>query len=406
LKGNPLLDARTPQTQSVVTPQLAYLVHHVLRDETARWPSLGYPNALEIGRPAGAKIGRVEGNRQVWAAGYTRQNVAIFSLSLPDDSQIKLAPRMVAGLWHAMMQYASRDQPAVDWTEPPGITHLEVCDPSGQLPTEACPKTASEVFLNGAEPNSPDTLYRTFQINAETGRLATVFTPSLYVEEKTFLVVPPQARAWAQAAQLPLPPQEYDAIQPPGPSPNVQITAPDSFAFVHGQVTLQGTASGDGFKLFQVQVGQGVNPQTWLQVGPDGTSALVNGDFGVWDTQGLEGLYSIRLQVVRADQTVEMAVIQVTVDNTAPLVRIPYPINRQEFERSQSRVITFQAEVDDAIGVQRIVWLVDGATVGDTSQPPYVFAWQVTPGEHVLEVKAYDQAGNEGKSEQVHFTVK
>jgi membrane peptidoglycan carboxypeptidase len=404
LSGRQLLDARTPQTQSVVTPQLAYLVHHVLRDETARWPSLGHPNALEIGRPAGAKVGQVEGARQVWAAGYTQQQVAVFSLSLPNDSTAQLSPRMAAGMWHAIMQYTSRDQPAADWTEPPGITHLEVCDPSGQLPTEACPKTASEVFLSGSEPISPDTLYRTFQINAETGLLATVFTPSLLVEEKTFMVVPPQARAWAQAAELPVPPQEYDAIQPPEPSADVQIVAPQLYAFVRGQVPLKGTASGEGFKTYQVQVGQGINPQTWLQVGQEGSVPVVNGEFGVWDTPQQDGLYSIRLQVLRTGQIVDTAVIQVTVDNTPPLVRVPYPIMGQEFE--QGSLITFQAEGEDAIGIQRIIWLVDGKVVSETEHAPYVLAWQARPGEHVLQVKAIDLAGNEGISEQVQFSVK
>ncbi len=413
-RGTPVLDARSPETQTVVTSQLAYLVHHVLSDETARWPSLGYPNALEIGRPAGAKIGQVEGDRQVWAAGYTPQRVAVFSLTLPDSggaggptgSSTPLAPRMAAGMWHALMQYASRNQPAGDWPEPPGITHLEVCDPSGLLPTETCPKIASEVFLNGAEPTGPDTLYQSFQVNIETGRLATVFTPPMLVEEKVFIVVPPQARAWAQLANLPLPPQEYDAIQPPEPSANVRITSPGLYAFVHGKVTLKGTAGGDGFRSYQVQVGQGVNPQTWLQVGQDGTTPVKDGVLGVWDTQGQEGLYSVRLQVVHADLTAETAAIQVTVDNTPPLAHIPYPINGQEFQAAQDKVITFQAEVSDAIGVRRIVWLVDGVQVGETVNPPYAFAWKAARGEHVLQVKAYDLAGNEGQSEQVRFSVK
>ena len=44
-----------PESRDVLSPQLAYLMTHILSDETARWPSLGHPNPLEIGRPAGAK---------------------------------------------------------------------------------------------------------------------------------------------------------------------------------------------------------------------------------------------------------------------------------------------------------------------------------------------------------------
>jgi hypothetical protein len=32
-----------------------------------------------------------------------------------------------------------------------------------------------------------------------------------------------------------------------------------------------------------------------------------------WDTSGLSGLYAVQLQVVRSDQRVETAIIQVTV---------------------------------------------------------------------------------------------
>lgn len=404
--GTTWFDGSQAETQTVLSAPLAYLIHHVLGDATARWPSLGYPNPLEIGRPSAAKIGQVEGGKQVWAAGYTPQRVAVFSLTLPTGSgSEQLQPRMVAGMWHALMQYVSHDQPAVDWPEPSGISHVEVCDPSGQLPTSACPEVVSEVFLTGSEPTAPNSLYRDFQINRETGRLATVFTPPALIEEKTFLVVPPQARTWAQTTELPVPPENYDAIQPPDPSPAVQIKSPPLFSYIHGLVTLKGTAAGSGFRTFQIMVGQGLNPQTWLQVGQAGKSAVTEGDLAVWDTQSLEGLYAVRLQVVREDQTVETATIQVTVDNTAPIVRIPYPLAGQEFSAQRDQTIIFQADVSDAVGIRRLVWSIDGKDVGESIQSPYAFPWQAQTGSHTLEVRAYDEAGNIGKSNSIQFSI-
>ncbi|NLG99453.1 MAG: hypothetical protein GX491_19025 [Chloroflexi bacterium] len=406
--GRVWLDARQPESQAVVSPQLAYLVHHVIGDTTARWPSMGHSNPLEISRPAAAKAGQVADGQQVWTAGYTPQRVAVFWMGLPDGSEhdLRLGIRPVAGLWHALMQYANRDLPVVEWPEPAGISRVEVCDPSGLLPTSACPEVVSEVFLSGSEPSSVDTLYRVFQINQETGRLATVFTPVTLIEEQMFLVVPPQARSWAQMAGLPLPPQEYDAIQPPEPSPDARITSPDLYAYVRGEVAVEGTAAGEGFRFYQLQVGQGLNPQMWLQIGPDGTSPVHDDVLGVWDTQGQDGLYAVRLLVVRDDQQVEMATIQVTVDNTPPLARIPYPIAGQEIELSENRSITFRADVSDAIGIARVAFLVDGRVRGESLQEPYVFTWNASRGKHTLQVIAYDLAGNEGKSEQVEFEVK
>lgn len=406
LNGTTWLDARAPDTQAVTSPQLAYLVHNVLSDATARQVSLGYANPLEIGRPSAAKIGQVEDGLQAWTAGYTPQRVAIFSLNLAGDKTRRLNPRTVAGMWHAFMQYANRSLPVTDWPVPAGISRVNVCDPSGQLPTQACPEIVNEVFLTGNTPNAPDSLFRAFQINRETGRLATVFTPAALIEEKIFLVPPPQARDWAQAANLPVPPEDYDAIQPPEPSTNVRITSPELFGYVRGQVKIKGTAVGDGLRTYQVLVGQGLNPENWLQVGQTGSAPVSNGDLATWDTQGQEGLYAIRLQVIRQDQTVETATIQVTVDNTPPLVRIPYPINDQGFQLPQDRTITFQADASDAIGVVRLVWLVDGVKAGESQQAPFALTWQAVRGDHTLQVLGYDAAGNEGKSEQVHFSVK
>jgi len=404
-RGTGLLDFHAHETQSVTTPQLAYLVHHILSDESARWPSLGSPNSLEIGRPSGAKIGRVEGNRQVWVAGYTPRRVAVFWLGFPGEGTQQVSPMMAGGMWHALMQYANRGLPVEDWQKPPGITTLDVCNPSGLLPTAACPETVREIFLSGSEPNVPDNLYQKVQINRETGRLATVFTPAELIEEKTFLVVPYEAKSWAQAAGLPVPPTEYDAIQLSEPSAEVKISSPQLYSFLHGQVAIKGTAAGNGFDFYQLLVGQGVNPQTWLQIGEDGVSPVNEGVLGVWDTENLEGLYTIRLLVVRKDQTLETATIQVTVDNQAPLVRIPYPQAGQVFNQAAGETITFQAAASDAFGVARVVWLVDGIVVGESTSNPYIFTWNARQGEHQMQVRTYDQAGNVGESEIVHFQV-
>jgi membrane carboxypeptidase/penicillin-binding protein PbpC len=56
--------------------------------------------------------------------------------------------------------------------------------------------------------------------------------------------------------------------------------------------------------------------------------------------------------------------------------------------------------------VERLVWYLDGKIVGESRQEPFAFPWQAARGEHTLEVRAYDLAGNEGKSEQVRFQVK
>lgn len=392
-----------PQTRTVFSPPLAYLVHAILGDEAARWASLGHPNPLEIGRPVGAKIGRLADGSAAWTAGYTPQRMVVTWLGAPAAAELstELRPEMAAGLWYAVIQYASRDMPAVDWTVPAGVTTLTVCDPSGLLPTIYCPTTLAEVFLVGNEPTGYDTLYRTVQVNRETGLLATVFTPLELVEERTYLVVPPEAQDWARSAGLDQPPVTYDAIAPRAPIPHVEITSPPLFAYVGGTVTVRGSAGGDGFQSFTLQVGQGLNPSAWQQIAA-GSTAVDDAVLGTWVTEG-DGLYAMRLLVVRSDQSVQTAVTQVTVDNTPPVVRLLYPAAGQQFSRAAP--VAFQADVDEALGVARLVWLVDGSPVGETSSPPYRFTWTSTPGSHNVQVQAYDLAGNLGVGALVEFVV-
>jgi hypothetical protein len=108
-----------------------------------------------------------------------------------------------AGLWHAVIQYATRGKPIAKWEVPAEITELRVCDPSGMLPTPNCPSIVNEVFLSGTEPTQGDTLFRVFPINRESGHIATIFTPAELIEEKVFMVVPPDAIDWAKSAGLP-----------------------------------------------------------------------------------------------------------------------------------------------------------------------------------------------------------
>jgi membrane peptidoglycan carboxypeptidase len=307
------LDQTNPQAEPVTTPQLAYLINNILSDESARWQSLGHPNSSEIGMTAALKYGQTSGGHDLWTIGYSPSRLVAVWTATHSSEAPRLSPQLTVGLWSALMQSASQSLPSQGWSAPVGITTMNVCDPSGLLPTKDCPSIASEVFLNGNEPVQSDNLYRSFAINRETGYLATVFTPPQLVENKVFMMIPPEAQAWAKSANVPIAPTSYDAIQPQQINPDVNITAPESFANVNGQVQIKGTAAGKDFDHYRVLVGQGIDPQSWIQVGSDSTAPITDNVLATWDTSNLSGLYAIQLQVIRTDQRVDVATIQVTV---------------------------------------------------------------------------------------------
>ncbi len=395
-------DWTTAKSQPLLSPQLAFLMNDVLSDETARWPSLGHPNPLEIGRPAGAKISPALDSSGSWSVGYTPQRVAVVHLA---GAGAESAPSLFsADLWHALMQYAVRDLPSASWDAPPGIVTVSVCDPSGMLPSAACPNVVSEVFLDGRQPVQTDTLYQAFQINIETGLLATVFTPPELVETRIYMVVPPDARQWAQTAGILTPPSSYDTLQIPPVLPDVHITSPGMFADVRAVISILGSAGGADFVSYRLEYGQGLYPQEWVQIGSDSTTPVTEGALGSWDTSGLDGLYALRLMVVHTDQRVDQAVVQVTLDNTPPQVAVSYPQAGQEISIAQEPQVALQAQVNDPF-LAKVEFYVDGSLVGESDSAPYGVFWQARAGSHTLRVVATDRAGNSAEA-GITFLVK
>jgi membrane carboxypeptidase/penicillin-binding protein len=380
----------------VTSPQLAYLITNILSDETARWPSLGHPNPLEIGRPVAGKIGSTITGEDTWTIGYTPDLVTAVWIGTEDPNQDgSIPPTWSAGLWHAIIQYATRDQPTVEFSPPPGITELQVCDPSGMLPTEECPNLIDEVFIIGNEPTQTDHLFQTFLINMETGRLATIFTSPALIDEEVFMVVPPEAEEWARDANIAAIPEAYDVLDvPPSQPGNARITSPSMFSNIKGSVPIMGRAAGEDFSFYRLQIGAGLNPLTWLQIGDDVHKPVQNGQLGIWDTTDLNGLHALQLIVAYDDDRVESTTIQVTIDNQAPKVVIRYPDDGQEFSISDNREITIQTEISDDLDLAEVEFFIDGELVSTLISPPYAIPWRLKIGDHILRVRASDRAGN------------
>lgn len=393
-------DWSVPHLQAVVTPELAYLMNHVLSDDTARWPSLGRGNPLEVGFPAAVKQGGFASDSSAWTVGYNPDRLVVVWADAGKGSGMRLVS---GGLWNALLRQAVLHLPPAQWEAPAGIVTRSVCDPSGMLPTSACPNVVSEVFLAGSEPVQTDTLYRVYEVNRETGLLATVFTPSELIERRVYLMVPPEARAWAEAEGLPVPPTAYDSIQPQPPLAEAHLTSPELFADVHGEVVITGAAGGEGFVSYRLEYGQGLNPSAWIQIGGDHHEPVTEGRLAVWDTRGLEGLYALRLLVIYEGQRVRQAVTQVAVDNTPPQVAILYPQPAQRVEAPAEPQVIFQAQASDPYLAQ-VTFFLDGRRLAVLTSEPFTFAWTARRGDHTLRVVAADRVGNTAEAE-VEFTV-
>ncbi|HSQ27788.1 MAG TPA: transglycosylase domain-containing protein, partial [Anaerolineales bacterium] len=404
--------ATESKSRPIISPQLAYLVNHILSDEAARWASLGHPNPLETGYPLAAKMNQTLDGNSNWVIGYSTDRVVGVWLGSDDSlAQVGNQPQTslsnaAAGLWHALAKYTMQASPGVRaFPVPDGISSLSVCDPSGMLPDDDCPNTVSEVFLPGNEPVQADTLFQTISVNRQTGHLATVFTPVDLVEERVYMMVPQEEHTWIKQSGIPIPPQTHDIVpSDPPSSPEVQLLSPVMFNTVSGEFAIEGIVSLSGLDFFRVQIGQGLNPQSWLQIGDDFSQSNQEPFRVVWDTTGLDGVYTIQLIAVHQDQSIQRAAILVTIDNQAPKITIEQPYPGEILSAPKNEEFIFQADVQDNLGIQKVEFYLDGKILAGRFVSPFIATWRPVIGEHTLKIIAIDQAGNQTSTE-TSFTI-
>jgi len=416
--GNILYQYEQPDSRQVLEPRLAYLITDIISDRRARIPGFGTPNALELadGRPAAGKTGTTNNFTDNWTVGYTPQlTVGVWQGNKDADDFMINTPgaRGAAYIWHAVMEYALQDEPVVSFTRPEGLVEVGVCAVSGMKPNGHCP-TRTELMIPGTEPTETDNIHQVFLVNRETGKLATIYTPPELVEERVYMVLPPETQDWINSLpeerKVDIPPTEYDTIYGPNQAQaEVAVISPTAYSYVSGVFPIIGNARGGEFAFYRLVYGKGLNPTEWMQIGPDHGNQVDNNVLEFFDTTGLEdGLYTLQLQAVGHDQGVRQATLQFTIDNTPPKVDLTYPIDGATFTYGVDEWININAEVNDQYAIARVEFFK-----GNEETPfkvrniaPFNVNWTLGgPGEYSFHVVVYDAAGNKTETEPVKIRV-
>jgi hypothetical protein len=190
----------------------------------------------------------------------------------------------------------------------------------------------------------------------------------------------------------------------PPVNPELQIISPASFDIIRGEIDIEGFVALDELDFFRLQIGQGIHPESWTQLGedfsqPDQQPALTN-----WDTTTLEGLYTIQLLAVRQDQSLQRATTLVTIDNQPPKITVQQPYPGEIISVSAYESLILRADVQDNLSIKKVDFYLDGKLLTARFISPYITAWKPTIGEHTLKIVATDQAGNQTSTETA-FTI-
>ncbi len=399
--------------RSVVNTSLAYLINNILSDNQARVPAFGKNNALELSRPAAAKTGTTNNARDGWTIGYTPQLVTGVWVGNNDNTPMGddvLGINSAAPIWHAIMEYAhSRDSlPVQNWPRPSTIIDAVVCKDSGLLPTADCPHVNEIFFAEGGRttvPQQTDIYYKRLTINARNGLLATASTPADVRQDKIYFDYPPSAREWARGAGQPLPPTEFDTggstVTPNG----LAINRPAALSRVRGTINILGDLTNKDMAFYTVAYGVGLSPRDWINIGGDATTRGQNVVLGSWNTAGLDGLYTLRLQIVLKDKSALLTTTQLTVDNVPPTVQLNAP---QPGTTINGNTVRLEATATDNLSDGVYVEFYHDDTLIDTVRSaPFATTWKVNgaSGTQLFYAIVYDAAGNSVKSPVVSVTT-
>jgi len=231
-EGRTLYQHAPQPARRVLDERVAYLISDILSDDFARMSAFSEASPLRLTRPAAAKTGTTTDWRDNWTIGYTLQLVAGVWVGNADNKPMHHVSGITgaAPIWHDFMEEVLRGKPVVDFEQPLGLVHQKICADSGLLPFTmasevtaparattpiGCPKTITELFIEGTEPKNYDNWHVRARIDRRNGLLASPACPEQYVALRDYTLYPPEAQEWAWRKGVAQPPATYSSLCPP-----------------------------------------------------------------------------------------------------------------------------------------------------------------------------------------------
>ncbi len=156
-QGEPLWHA-VSERHRALSPQTAYLVTSLLEGVVTRGTAKK-ARSLGVLSPVAGKTGTTDGTRDAWFIGYTPEVVVGVWVGFDGGQELKLTGAQAAlPIWS---EFVRRTVPPSSpaFRVPSGVVTVTLDPQSGQVATERCPATYTELFIDGTQPTVPCELH-------------------------------------------------------------------------------------------------------------------------------------------------------------------------------------------------------------------------------------------------------
>jgi len=142
------------EIRNIFSPQVTYILTHMLNDNDARIPAFGPNSPLNLPFDCAVKTGTSKDFRDNWTVGFTPKfTVGIWVGNFDGQPMFNVSGISGCGpLFRDIMLLLTKNRTDEFFLEPPGLVMRKICPQSGKLATPDCQGQIDEVFIIGTEP--------------------------------------------------------------------------------------------------------------------------------------------------------------------------------------------------------------------------------------------------------------
>jgi len=146
-----VLQGEKTTSTRMFSPEVAYVISHILADPSARLLTFGNPGYFDFGFPVALKTGTSTSYRDAWTIAYTtRHVVGVWAGNFDGRPGFGKTGSAVCGpIVNEVVRALYGAGPPESFTRPLAVHEASVCSMSGKLAGHECPYTTTELLIGG-----------------------------------------------------------------------------------------------------------------------------------------------------------------------------------------------------------------------------------------------------------------